>query len=52
MFCKQTQNTIDTLLRLGLYESSNDNKNKIASLMSKPNRNRKDNETLCVSLIN
>ena len=35
MFCKQTQNTTDTLLRLGLYESSNDNKNKIASLMSK-----------------
>ena len=32
-------------------DGDNDN-NKIASLMSKPNRNRKDNETLCVSLIN
>ena len=32
-------------------DGDNDN-NKIASIMSKPNRNRKDNETLCVSLIN
>jgi hypothetical protein len=49
MFWKQNQELIDRLLRL--KDSSIDN-NKIASLMSKPNRNRKDNETLCVSLIN
>jgi hypothetical protein len=47
MFCKQTQEIIDRLLRL---KDSPDN--KIASLMSKPNRNRKENETLCVSVIN
>jgi hypothetical protein len=43
---------IDNLLRLKV-DGDNDN-NKIASFMSKPNRNRnrKDNETLCVSLIN
>ena len=49
MICKQTQNNIDALLRLGLKDSPAIN--KIASLMIKPNRSRKDNETLCVSLI-
>ena len=48
MICKQS--IVDTLLRFKIDDD--DNKNKIASLMSKPNRNRKDNETLCVSLIN
>jgi hypothetical protein len=47
MICKDNQ-IIDRLL--GLKDSPDNN--KIASLMSKPNRNRKDNETLCVSLIN
>ena len=49
MFCKQTQEIIDRLLRL--KDSPVDNNNKIASLISKPNRTRKENETLCVSLI-
>jgi hypothetical protein len=49
MICKETQNNIDALLRLGLKDSPAIN--KIASLMIKPNRSRKDNETLCVSLI-
>ena len=56
MICKQNQEIIDTLLRLGLKDSSNlgDNYNKFASLMSQSynKRSRKDNETLCVSLIN
>jgi hypothetical protein len=45
---KDNQEIIDRLLRL---KDSPDN-NKIAALMSKPNRNRKDNVTLSVSLIN
>jgi hypothetical protein len=49
MICKDNQTMIDNLLRLKVDDNDN---NKIASLMSKPNRNRKDNETLCVSLIN
>jgi hypothetical protein len=50
MICKDNQEMIDNLLRLKV-DGDNDN-NKIAFLMSKPNRNRKDNETLCDSLIN
>ena len=52
MLCKHTQQTIDVLLNLKVDSDDNYSNNKIASLMSKPNRNRKDNETLCVSVIN
>ncbi|MGA8842190.1 MAG: hypothetical protein WB511_01265 [Nitrososphaeraceae archaeon] len=47
MICKQTQNTMDTLLRLKDSPAIN----KITSLMKKPNMFSKDNETLCLSLI-
>ena len=40
MFCKQTQNTIDTLLSLRV----DDNTNKIASIMSKPDYQRTKEE--------
>ncbi|MGA8844164.1 MAG: hypothetical protein WB511_11330 [Nitrososphaeraceae archaeon] len=50
MICKQTQNTMDTLLRFKI-DDSNDNaidQNKIASIMEKPNceRTKEENETL------
>jgi hypothetical protein len=51
MICKQTQNTIDTLLRL---KDSSDNNNKIASIMSKPDsqRTKEEKEDLCVHVLN
>jgi hypothetical protein len=50
MICKQTQNTIDTLLRL--KDSSNYDNNKIASIMSKSqdNRTKEGNETVVLIL--
>ena len=50
MICKQTQNTIDTLLRL--KDSSNYDNNKIASIMSKSqdNRTKEENETVVLIL--
>lgn len=50
MICKQTENTIDTLLRL--KDSSNYDNNKIASIMSKSqdNRTKAGNETVVLIL--
>ena len=54
MICKDNQEMIDNLLRLKVDNDSDNDNNKIASIMSESHDNRikKDNETLCVSLIN
>ena len=52
MICDQTQEIIDTLLRL--KDSSNNDNNKIASIMAKPqdNRTKEEKEDLCVHVLN
>lgn len=51
MFCNQTQNIIDTLLRL---KTDNYDNNKIASIVSKSHesRTKQEKEDLCVHVLN
>ena len=53
MICKQTQNTIDTLLRFKTEDSDSNSSNKIASIMSKPDyqRTKEEKEELTISVI-
>ena len=52
MICNQTQEMIDTLLRL--KDSSSNDDNKIASIMSKSHndRTKEEKEDLCIHVLN